>query len=539
MTYEHPHRLLIVGLDGLHWPVLEPLLDAGVMPHLARLRREGAWGPLTSVVPTQSASAWASFITGQNPGRHGVVDFMERQPDGSYRHAKPSPSTTLWHYAGQAGLRVGVLNFPVTYPPDPVNGFLVSGMLSPRGRSFTYPPSLSGELLSAVPGYRLDLEWQLYAGREDALLSDLIDMTRHRAVAARYLQDRVISDLLAVAFIGPDRLQHALWRHLDPSHPYHDVREASRLAPGIRQFYAALDDALGQLVAAAGDGTGVLVLSDHGFQPAAWQFSVNEWLARSGWLAWQADRSHLERLVRRLDTPWVRHIRRRLFRDVSRHFPTFSPGGTIDWSKTVAFCPWTEQQGVRLNLVGREPAGIVPAEDYEDLRETIRLALVAAARPPSGQPVVDRIWKREELYQGPFFDQMPDLVFTFRPGFAASQAQQRLWEPTGWASGDHSLEGILVAWGPGVAPGPVTGAELVSVAPTALYWLGQPIPAAMDGEVLDLFDPGYLASNPIRNESGGSMAPPPAHAIPPAPAPVLTEEEQNEIQEHLRGLGYL
>jgi len=172
----------------------------------------------------------------------------------------------------------------------------------------------------------------------------------------------------------------------------------------------------------------------------------------------------------------VRHLRRRLIKDVSRHFSTFSPGGTIDWSRTVAFCPWTEQQGLRLNVKGREPSGIVSADAYEGLREEIRLALLGATEPQSGQRVVDRVWRREEIYQGPFFDRMPDLVFALSPGFAASQAQQRLWSATGWASGDHSLDGILVAWGPGVVAGPVTGAELIGVAPTALYWLGSRCP---------------------------------------------------------------
>jgi len=540
MSLERPNRLLIVGLDGLNWRILTPLLDAGIMPHLARLRSEGAWGPLTSVVPTQSAAAWASFITGQNPGRHGVVDFMWRQVDGSYQHAKPHPATTLWHYAGQAGLRVGVFNFPVTYPPDPVNGFLVSGMLSPRGRTFTFPPTLGDELLSVVPGYRLDLEWQLYAGREGVLLRDLVGMTRRRVAAARYLQDRYPADLLAVAFIGPDRLQHALWRHLDPLHPYYDAREASALTAGIQEFYTVLDDALGQLVAAAGDGTAVIVLSDHGFQAAAWQFSVNEWLAGRGLLCWQARRSRLERIVRGLDTPWVRHIRRRLLKDVSRHFSAFAPGGTIDWSRTVAFCPWTEQQGIRFNVAGREPNGIVSMADYESLREEIRHALLGAAEPQSGKPVVDRVWRREELYQGPFFEQMPDLVFTLLPGFAASQAQQRLWSATGWASGDHSLDGILVAWGGGVAPGPIEGAELVGVAPTALYWLGQPVPAEMDGRALSrLFAPAFVASNPVRYEHQGGATPPSDHEAPLSTAEALTAEEEEEIRRHLRGLGYL
>jgi len=537
MSLERPNRLLIVGLDGLTWRTLTPLLETGVMPHLARLRGEGAWGPLTSVVPTQSAAAWASFITGQNPGRHGVVDFMQRRPDGSYHHAKPHPATTLWHHAGHAGLRIGVLNFPVTYPPDPVNGFLVSGMLSPKGRTFTFPSTLGDELLSAVPGYRIDLEWQLYVGREEALLRDLTDMTRQRVAAARYLQDRYPSDLLAVAFIGPDRLQHALWKHLDPAHPYHDAREASGLNQPIYRFYATLDDALGQLVAAAGDRTAVIVLSDHGFQAAAWQFSVNEWLAERGWLSWQAGRSRLERFVRKLDTPWVRHLRRRFLKDVSRHFSTFSPGGTIDWSRTAAFCPWTEQQGVRLNVEGREPGGIVSADAHEGLREEIRLALLGATEPQSGQRVVDRVWRREEIYQGPFFDQMPDLVFALRPGFAASQAQQRLWSATGWASGDHSLDGIVVAWGPGVVPGPVTGAELIGVAPTALYWLGRPVPAEMDGRVLSsLFDPAFVVSNPIHYAESAQEY---SDEVPSPTAAVLTAEEEEEIRGHLRGLGYL
>jgi predicted AlkP superfamily phosphohydrolase/phosphomutase len=534
MDNEYPNRLLIVGLDGLNWQLLTPLLDAGVMPHLDRLKREGAYGPLTSVVPTQSAAAWASFITGQNPARHGVLDFVLRQADGSYRHAKPHREATLWHYAGRAGLRVGVFNFPVTYPPDRVNGFLVSGMLSPKGRTFTHPPGLGDEILSAVPGYRLDLEWQLYAGREGALLRDLTEMTRLRALAARYLQARYPSDLLAVAFVGPDRLQHALWRHLDPTHPHHSPNEAATLAEDLHRFYATLDEALGQLVTAAGDGTAVIVLSDHGFQSAAWQFRVDEWLTERGWLAWQAGRSRLERLVRKLDTPWVRHVRRRLVKDISRHFPTFSPGGTVDWSRTAAFCPWTEQQGIRLNVKDRELGGIVSMSTYEPLREEIRHALLETTDPHSGQKVVDQVWRREELYEGPFFDQMPDLVFTLRPGFASSPTQQRLWSATGWASGDHSLEGILIAWGPGVAPGPVTGAELISVAPTALYLLDQPVPTGMDGKVLThILTAPFVASHPLRfaGATPESEAPPPAQT--------LTAEEEADIQERLRGLGYL
>jgi len=533
--------LLIMGLDGLSWPLLEPLLEAGAMPHLARLRREGAWGPLASVVPTHSATAWASFLTGQNPARHGVTDFTVRQADGSYRHARPPRHDAFWYHLAQGGQRVGIVNFPVTYPPDPVpeGSFLVSGMLTPKGRTFTSPAWLGDELLAAVPGYRLDLEWQLYAGREGALLAELADMTRRRAEAAAYLQERFRPDCLAVAFIGPDRLQHALWRHLDPGHPAHDPSRAAELRPGLHGFYTTLDESVGRLV--AGHGGRVLVLSDHGFQAAAWQFRMDDWLAERGWLARAAGRSRLERWARRLDRPWLRHLRKRLVKDISRHLTTFAPGGTLDWSQTVAFCPWNAQQGVRLNVRGREPQGIVaPGAEYERLRDEIAAALQEATEPHTGRLVVGQVWRREEVYEGPYLAAMPDLVLTLAPGFASSPLQPGLWDNTGWGSGDHSLEGILVAHGPGIISGPLQGAALVDVAPTALYLLGQPVPSTMDGQVLaGALEPALLAARPIRRRQQGPGELAVREAQNGAELAALTPEEEAEVQEHLRGLGYL
>lgn len=548
MMAEHS-KLLIIGLDGLNWAIVDRLNEVGSMPTLARLKNEGAWGTLTSVVPTQSATAWASFLTGQNPARHGVLDFMVRHADGTYHHSKPHPSTTLWHYLGIAGLRVGVLNFPVTYPPDPVNGFLISGMLTPKGRAFTHPLKLGEELLTAVPGYRLDLEWQLYRGRDQALLRDLTDMTRQKVDALRYLRARFEVDCLAVAFVGPDRLQHGLLRYLDPDHPDYYEAEGTALKDPILEFYAVLDDSLRQVLAGVDESTTLLILSDHGFQSVRWQFRVDDWLAQHGWLARQTQRSRLERFVRRFDTPRVQAIRRRLVKDISRHFGTFAPGGTLDWSRTVAFSPWFRQQGIRLNVQGREPHGIVVlGTQYEQLRTQIRQALLETTEPQSGQRVVDRVWFREELFDGQFFEELPDLVFELRPGFTASPVQQRLWEPTGWASGDHSLEGLFLAWGRGVEAGRIGGASLLDIAPTAIHLLGQPIPAEMDGKVLvDALGAPFLATNPIRmaepgaytRPGNGGVAPvlPAASEVPDSQA--LTQEEESDLQERLRGLGYL
>jgi predicted AlkP superfamily phosphohydrolase/phosphomutase len=215
----------------------------------------------------------------------------------------------------------------------------------------------------------------------------------------------------------------------------------------------------------------------------------------------------------------------------------FSPGGTLDWSRTVASSAWTRQQGIRLNVRGREPQGIVaPGAEYERLRDDISAALLQTTEPTTGEAVVDRVWRREELYTGPFYEAVPDLVFALRPDFTASPVQQGLWTPTGWASGDHSLEGMFIAWGRAIAPGRVEGAALIDIAPTALYLLDQPVPLEMDGRVLlDLLDDGFVAVHPVRR--GTEQA---SHSVEDPPGAVaLTAEEEADVAARLRGLGYL
>jgi hypothetical protein len=222
----------------------------------------------------------------------------------------------------------------------------------------------------------------------------------------------------------------------------------------------------------------------------------------------------------------------------------------------MAFSAWNRQQGVRLNVRGRDPHGIVePGADYERLRKEIQIALMEMAEPRTGQSVIDQVWRREELYEGPLFEQMPDLAFSLHPNFAANPVQQKQWDPTGWTSGDHSLEGMFIAWGRGVTPGRVGGAELIDVAPTTLYLLDQPVPVSMDGKVLvEALDEALMAANPVRRESGGSTlaragggegryshygpAKEPEQDIL-TPEETLSPEEEEDLQDRLRGLGYL
>ena len=154
-------RVLMLGLDGVPWSLLDPWLAEGKLPNLARLIAGGVRGNLRSTIPYVTAPAWTSCVTGVNPGKHGVLDFAvlpRRRATASTSSTRPRCGRgRCGRCSATPGKRVGMVNVPVTYPPQPVNGVLVACMLTPSLKSrFTYPDCLREELLAAVPGYAIE-----------------------------------------------------------------------------------------------------------------------------------------------------------------------------------------------------------------------------------------------------------------------------------------------------------------------------------------------------------------------------------------------
>jgi predicted AlkP superfamily phosphohydrolase/phosphomutase len=529
-------RIIIIGIDGINADLLYRLLPEEVFPTLHRIIGQGISGDLHSVFPTHSAAAWASFMTGQVPAMHGVFDFKVRFLDGSYGYAKPSSDTTLWHFLGKYGYSVGVFNFPVSFPPDAINGWMVSGMLSPDLRRFTYPSTLANEISSAFPGYILDVEWGLYENRPQDLLEDLSNMVSVRSKVALYLLEKHPVDVFAMAFIATDRAQHALWRYLDPLHPLHDARRNTEsLRQAIYNFYRLIDKAIAEILSSVDKDTMVIVLSDHGFQSAAWQFHVNDWLASRHWLSYLPSKGKISRWARQLDTPRVRQIRRKIIPNISRHVHLFSPGGNINWSLTTAFCPWNFHQGIRINVTNRDPYGIVASgEEYNRTRESIKKALLDLRHNVSDKPVVSEVFFIEDIYEGRYLPAMPDLVFNLYPNFAPGIHRQTLFEPTGWASGDHCIHGFYAISSPAVSPGNASAANLIDIAPTVCNLLGIDRPSTMQGISITTMDVGIMPNNQSHpthlddNQSPTDENPQEYH---------LSKDE--EVIERLRNLGYL
>lgn len=541
-------RALVIGLDGATFTVLMPMMEAGLLPNLRQAFTSGAAGELLSTIPPVTALAWPSFMTGNNPGRHGLLGWQERlnarfeRPWVSSRAVK---GAKLWSWANKSGLRTCIVNVPLTYPPEPLNGVLVTGLLTPGLRSeFTYPSGLRQELLAAVPDYRIDIDVQhtqrntvdLVAIRR--FLDEALSVTLSRGKAVRWLLSREQYDLAVVVFELPDRLQHILWRPIEQLlFSIEEGQQPDGIQLRLLNCYQALDYEIGQLIEHLPQDAYLCLLSDHGFGPLNTLVHVNEWLAQQGWLAydrrragrWEAIRQLGRRIKGLLPATWVRQVRQSL--SVLR---------TLDWRYTLAYSGLPSENGIFLNVQGREPAGVVPPSEYESVRDAIIEALRQWLDPCTGQPIMKAVYRREELYRGPFVILAPDIVFEFQRGYKVSHLPFQgnlLTDVTQALTGFHEREGILIMCGPGIEPGTrIKEAHIQDVMPTLLYALGLPVPDNLDGRVLlELFTPRWQADHPLCTQHtvwAESEAP----YVPPGPC---SAEDEMVITEHLRGLGYL
>jgi len=548
---------MVLGLDGATYDLIGPWIEDGTMPNLQRLVQTGASGVLNTTLPPISSSAWASFATGKNPGKHGLVDFVHPRQN-SYEIAIVSPqqraSKAIWNLFSEAGRKVGVVGMPVTYPPEQVNGYMISDFLTPRSSDdYTYPQSLREELRVAVGDFPL-LPNERYRSTKftDRFIADMVTDVQQRLEAALYLLDHKEWDFFFILFWSNDMLQHETWSLLDATHPHHDPVAAERYRDPVVGFHRQLDEAVGSLMDKAGPDDLIVVMSDHGFGPVHSFFLVNNWLREMGWL--QLKRRPVTRLKYALYklgfTPLgvfrlVRALRlgflRRRFRFqrggglIKRLFLSFAD---VDWTRTKAFAVGSFGQ-IYINQVGKRPHGIVqPGEDYDRLRDEIAARALEITDPRTGQPVVERVYRREEIYWGQLLDKAPDLVLQSRnweymafghADFGASHVV----EPIVGMTGHHRPEGIAMLRGLGVKPGaPLEAASIVDLAPTILYAMGLPVPSDMDGRVLtEAFDSEFLSAFPVQYSDAATDR--------PAGEQQYSQEDEEEIKERLRGLGYV
>lgn len=552
MTDNKRPRVVVLGLDGATFTILRPWMEAGYLPNLARLAHQGVHGQLESVVPPYSAPAWVSLVTGKGPGKHGIVDFWRYDPSTDERRlvdASDVGTVAVWDILGEHGRLVGVVNVPLTYPPRPVNGVMVSGMMTPgEDAPYTHPTELKNWLKEVAGDYTAD-PYTSVDRTSTFLRRVLYWLERREAAHLRLLESRPFDFFISV-IQALDPIQHHFWRVLDESHPRHDDDEARRLRPLLLRCYQAVDEVVGHRLGMLDGRTTLLVASDHGFGPVHRRFNVNRFLLEHGFLALEGDTiTHplRSRVIEGIRTAGrmldVLNLRGRLLdnrqREALRRRLDQSAAPAVDWSRTHAYYTGLTGQGLYVNLAGREATGIVPPSGpYEEVRDSLIAALVDLRDPDTGEPVVSAAYRREEIYAGPRVAQLPDVIFSLRdrPYLPSERmAAQAIIEPLPPESsgGRHHPEGIFLAAGPGIRWGEVLdGARLIDVAPTVLYALGLPVPEDMDGRVLTgVFTQEHLAANPVLQG--------PPSMTPPAVEGHIDQQTGAIIAERLRALGYL
>lgn len=544
-TPQYHQKLVVLGIDGLDPDLVSQFMNQGKLPNMQRLSQQGALQRLETT-PSADASAWASFATGTNPGKHGVFGN------------EPLPLRTgaaFWTLAGQAGVRSSVLTVPVTFPPEDVpNGELLSGWPTPDLRdtpgSYTYfandvaqkddgtslgagirhrltfdgdiaqtvlagpsgltlpisifwnregktatlaidgtsvrleegewskwiavdfnrslfsrprgmiefclvhaastfalyaspihwkpdrppaplssPARLSADLYERIGPYRT-LGWaEATAALDEGLIDEkafMDDVYRAFDDRAQIILQRIDTrkwDLLVGEVDSVDRVQHVMWRLMDPAHPAHDRTAATKFGDVIEHLYRRCDDLLGEVMRHAGPETAILVLSAYGEHGVTQTFDLNRWLAE-------------EKL----------------------------PGTA---TATVA-------------------GGIVLGPDAHGVEEHLVARLTAVLDSATKAPVISAVYRREAVYTGPYVSRAPDLQVGFAPGYGVAAApsvfatNKRKWSADHTALDYKSVPGTLISSRPTTTESP----RVIDIAPTVLRYFGVPIPSEIDGAPL-------------------------------------------------------
>jgi predicted AlkP superfamily phosphohydrolase/phosphomutase len=535
-------KTVIIGLDGATFDIIRPLASEGRLPVLSRLMREGTSAPLRSTILPNSFPGWASCTTGTSEGMHGVFSPFIKNPSKYTVRAmsgRDIMTRPVWDMLTEHGGRSIVLNVPTTYPPEKINGLMVTGMLTPGcGSEFTYPASLKNQLLAEVPNYVIEPKRIPDRHVRAQEFRRAIEVREH---ALRFLMQQGDWDFLMVVFSVLDRAQHDYWADMDPAHPRHDPKSPREFREFIHEIYQRLDSAVGRLIEQLPSQSRVLIVSDHGFCSELFEVRVNELLASAGLLTFKSP-STRKSLAR------VRAFKEKVARRIS---PTVPNGNIldrkveygsafldeIDWSRTRAF--FAQDKGVWVNLADRESQGVVNESEFDDVIREARTALLQLTSPDDGELVFDQAMGREEAFNGEWSTRLPDLVMVPRRDEYVYNERPSYGDvivPADSTTGTHSRDGILIAWGSEINGGAafVNQPNLRDVGPTALALLGCPLTNDMDGCVLR-----EVLKDLTESEQKGSSYKNPTATTEVPNQSVYSAGEEAELRERMRALGYI
>jgi predicted AlkP superfamily phosphohydrolase/phosphomutase len=531
-------KILVIGLDAATMDLIEPWAEAGHLPSLARVMREGASARMLSTPNMHSASAWTSLLTGLNPGRHGLFVFSDRDfATGRQEFFKGGDrrGSIISSYLARHGLSAGFLNVPMTYPAQCLEGgFMISGLDAPSLSEQAFcPAELRSELLGKFPDYNFTppgLGDLMSAGRTEDAIRAWIKLTETQTSAAEYLLNSRGVDFFMTVYTASDWGGHNLWKPPDKSF-------------ALLSIYRSLDRAIGRLLAYTDEQTQVYLISDHGMGPhTGASYHLAEWLEARGYMFRNRPAQRRTSLISAgrsiarsvLPVSIRERIKSGIGADRMKRLQAAEKDSfysSIDWARTVAY---TEpgRHVINISLAGRNPSGTVARSRYDSVCAQIAEDL-SKWRDAYDVPVVERVARRDEVYFGEFQERASDLYVYWNTAAKLGEPPPEVLARGFYWSGDHRPEGVLILKGPGIRQGArLESASVYDLLPTLMYAARLPVPGNLDGRVLQqACTDDFIANNPIRID--------PSHQSSAAEPSDLSSAEEQMIEEKLRGLGYL
>lgn len=491
-------ELLVIGIDGATFKVINPLRKRGILPNIDGLIKEGVRANLESTFPPVSPAAWTSLATGKNPGKTGVFDGLnvvdrENFELNAISSSDIRKSSPFWDYLDREGKKIGIINYPFLNPVYEVNGFMVSGIGSdPNDSKVMYPPEIKKELMDRCENYRIHVPWHKPKYRDNVplFLKHISEVLNTNEEVLNYILTKEL-DLLIFVISASDFIQHYMWKYIDPEHPDYEKKESRKYRPYFRRFWHRIDKMVGTASKAVNKNK--IIVSDHGFGPHRGTFFVNRWLEQNKYLK----RKWTFRVIKRKLGQLFENANFKLYTILKKlvekanklmfqkeEKDRSSSSRIINLDKTISFCPPNS------SLVGKIYLNLNKKNLTQEKVATLKRRLITELEhffDEHDLKITSHL--KKDLYHGKFTKYLPEVVFSIkdfeysiRAGFNRKTYYPYPRNPH--HSGKHKKKGIFIGNGPDFRNGELNDISIYDIAPTILHMFGIDIDSEIDGKVL-------------------------------------------------------
>lgn len=497
-------KLFAMGLDGASFELINQFKTEGFLPNFSKLTDTGLYYSLRSTVPPHTAPGWVSSLTGVNPGIHRIYQFWDTQSPcyaGKFMGSNDMGAPFIWKLLNERGYSTGMINIPMTHPPKEVNGYILTWPLSNTLR-YCYPPGLIKEIAEHQGHYASDLV-TMFKGDVN-YINEALEITRKRLQTIKYLIKNKPVDFFMAVFTEIDRVSHFYWHYMGNKDCETTLQNA------VREIYIETDRVLGEILELLGEDTNLMIYSDHGFEKGNIDFYVQSYLIQTGLMQ-----------LKQVSDDYI-------LKDNWFEYKHDNEKYIVDWSKTIAYMAAPGSYGININLEGRQDQGIVRQLEYEEVCQKVIKQLKLVKNPLNNKPLLKEIVKSSVIYNGNISHSAPDIIMI--PENWGTMVHHKITDGEIFnlnpeQKGMHSMEGILLMYGNKIKNlSHKPPKDLRDIAPIILELFDVPIPSYIEGT--SIFSLQEKKDINIRTEFADTHS-------------SYSDEEQEEIKERLKKLGYM